>query len=284
MNKPFPVLPPLKEVIKNHGLLAKKSLGQSFLMNPTVTDYIAGAAGNLESGTVVEIGPGPGGLTRSLLKAGATNLVAIEKDQRCVAALQALQSAFPDQLTVTEQDALTFDYRLLEPQPMTVVANLPYNIATPLLLGWLKLIATKALPIAGMTLMFQREVGQRITATPGSKSYGRLSILCQWLCETYSVCELPPSAFTPPPKVHSTVVGFKPRALPVFEAGLESVETVTGAAFGQRRKMLRQSLKKLDVEVDKLFDQTGLAGDRRPEELSIEEFGSLAKAYEILRT
>lgn len=244
MSTDFPDLPPLKDVIREHGLLAKKSLGQNFLMNPSVTDYIAGSAGDLTKGTVVEVGPGPGGLTRSLLRAGANNLVALEKDERCVNALHQLSLAFPNRLTVLEQDALTFDYSSLGDSPVIIVANLPYNVATTLLIGWLKLIADKALPIQSMTLMFQREVGQRITASPGSKSYGRLSVLCQWLCDTYSVCELPPSAFTPPPKVHSTVVGFKPLAEPRFNTTLKSLETVTAAAFGQRRKMLRQSLKK----------------------------------------
>jgi len=252
MSTDFPDLPPLKDVIREHGLLAKKSLGQNFLMNPSVTDYIAGSAGDLTKGTVVEVGPGPGGLTRSLLRAGANNLVALEKDERCVNALHQLSLAFP------------------------------YNVATTLLIGWLKLIADKALPIQSMTLMFQREVGQRITASPGSKSYGRLSVLCQWLCDTYSVCELPPSAFTPPPKVHSTVVGFKPLAEPRFNTTLKSLETVTAAAFGQRRKMLRQSLKKLDVELETLLAEAQIAGTRRPEELSIQEFGQLASTYESL--
>ncbi len=282
MTRTFPELPPLREVIQNHGLLAKKSLGQNFLMNPTVTDYIAGSSGDLKTGTVIEIGPGPGGLTRSLLKAGTNNLLALEKDVRCVAALLQLQQAFPDQLTILEQDALAFDYGSLKEQPVTIVANLPYNIATPLLIGWLKLIASGTSTIQGMTLMFQREVGQRITAAPGNKSYGRLAIICQWLCDTYSVCELPPSAFTPPPKVHSAVVGFKPLASPRFKASLPCLEKVTAAAFGQRRKMLRQSLKKLDVELPALLATSDIAGDRRPEDLSIEEFCRLATAYEEL--
>jgi 16S rRNA (adenine1518-N6/adenine1519-N6)-dimethyltransferase len=276
-------LPPLRETIQAHGLLAKKSLGQNFLMNPSVTDHIARSAGNLSEGTVIEVGPGPGALTRSILGAGAARLVALEKDERCVAALAELSAKFPDNFSVQSQDALTFDYASLGASPIRIIANLPYNVATPLLIGWLKLISTKTVPIAGMTLMFQKEVADRITAAPGSKKFGRLGIISQWLCDTWKVCDLPPEAFTPAPKVHSSVVGFKPLDKPRFEARMEDLEALTAAAFGQRRKMLRQSLKSLEVPIAELLESAGINGELRGEALTIDDFGRLAQAVERLR-
>jgi 16S rRNA (adenine1518-N6/adenine1519-N6)-dimethyltransferase len=278
----FPELPPLKTVIEKHGLFAKKSLGQNFLMNPSITDFIAQAAGDITKDTVIEVGPGPGGLTRSLLRAGAQDIIALEKDERCVRALSELSVVFPGRLKILEQDALAFNYTDISKIPISIIANLPYNIATPLLVRWLSLIANHDLPVRNMTLMFQREVAQRITATPGTKSYGRLSIISQWLCDTYKVCDLPPEAFTPPPKVHSMVVGFKPLETPRFPASLIHLEAVTAAAFGQRRKMLRQSLKKLPVPVDTLLEKTGIDGRLRGDALAAEDFGKLARALEQL--
>lgn len=269
-----PSLPPLRDVIATHRLRAKRSLGQNFLLDLNLTGKIARAAGDLGGVNVIEIGPGPGGLTRALLDADAGRVIAIEHDRRCVEALSELQSAYPDRLTVIEADALKVDISALAPAPRKIVANLPYNIAAPLLIGWLRRIAAAPGSISGMTLMFQREVADRLTAQPGSKDYGRLTIISQWLCQIQRMFNLPPEAFTPPPKVISTVVNFMPRPEPLASADLASLEKITAAAFGQRRKMLRSSLRGLAIDLQSL----NIEGTRRAEELTVEQFCALARA------
>jgi 16S rRNA (adenine1518-N6/adenine1519-N6)-dimethyltransferase len=265
-------LPPLREVIARHGLDARRSLGQHFLMDLNLTDRIARAAGDLTRCSVVEIGPGPGGLTRSLLAANAPLVVAIEKDERCIAAVRELATAFPGRLQVVEADATTVDVRALAPAPRKIVANLPYNVATPLLLGWLR----HADAFAGLTLMFQKEVADRLVAAPGGKSYGRLSVIVQWLCEVRHDFNVDSRAFVPPPKVGSSVVTLIPRPVPLAAAAWTMLETVTAAAFGQRRKMLRGSLKGLALDPA----ACGIDPTRRAEDLCVEEFCALARALQ----
>ena len=270
-------LPPLREVIRRHGLSAKKSLGQNFLLDLNLTARIARAGGALEGITVVEIGPGPGGLTRALLAEGARRVIAIERDDRAIAALQEIAARYPGRLTVVSGDALEFDARAeLGDEPARVVANLPYNIATALLIGWL----TAAWPpwYDMLVLMFQREVAERITATPGNKSYGRLSVLANWRCETKILFDVAPSAFVPPPKVTSSVVRLIPRAAPL-SCDAVALQKVTEAAFGQRRKMLRQSLKSLGVDTQALLAAAGVAPTARAEEIPIEGFVALANNF-----
>ncbi len=264
-------VPPLRDVIRRHGLNAKRSLGQNFLLDSNLTDRIARTAGDLTGVNVVEVGPGPGGLTRSLLSAGAGRVVAIEKDDRCVAALAELHEAFGNRLTIVSGDALELDIGELAAAPRRIVSNLPYNIATPLLLKWLKEIEA----IDGMTLMFQKEVAERLTAPPRTKAYGRLSIVTQWLCEARFEFNVSKAAFTPPPKVVSSVVTLTPRPAPLAAATWNALEAVTAAAFGQRRKMLRSSLKSLDLDLGGL----GLPETARAEELSVEQFCAAARAY-----
>ncbi|MGF1640032.1 MAG: 16S rRNA (adenine(1518)-N(6)/adenine(1519)-N(6))-dimethyltransferase RsmA [Rhodospirillales bacterium] len=262
-------LPPLREVIARHGLDARRSLGQHFLTDLNLTDRIARAAGDLTGVAVIEVGPGPGGLTRSLLAAGAPLVVAVEKDARCVAALNDLAVAFADRLRVVEADALTVDVRALAPPPRKIVANLPYNVGTPLLLGWLR----DAGAFAGLTLMFQKEVADRLTARPGERTYGRLSVIAQWLCDVRHDFNVDARAFVPPPKVGSAVVTLVPRPRPLAEAAWATLEAVTAAAFGQRRKMLRGSLRALGLDPA----DCGIDPTRRAEELSVEEFCALAR-------
>jgi len=268
-------LPPLRDVIRRHELAAKKSLGQNFLLDLNLTAKIARAAGVTPGDTVIEVGPGPGGLTRALLAQGA-RVVAIERDERCLAALAEIGESYPGRLTVLAEDALGTDFaRVAEAGgPVRIVANLPYNIGTQLLIGWL---LTEPWPpfYASMTLMFQREVAERIVARPGTSAYGRLSVLAGWRTEARIVFDLPPQAFTPPPKVTSSVVHLVPRPSPLPVA-THALEHVTQAAFGQRRKMLRQSLKGLGGET--LLEKTGIDGTRRAETLSVEEFVRLARA------
>lgn len=271
-------LPPLRDVIARHGLGARHSLGQHFLLDQNLTDKIARNAGDLSEGTVVEIGPGPGGLTRSLLGQGAAHLLAVELDQRCISALEELQVVWPGHLTIVHADAMKTDLDELRrahglPGPVRVVANLPYNVSTALLIRWLEDLR----PFAGFTLMFQKEVADRLTARPREKSYGRLSVLTQWLTEVERLFTLPAAAFTPPPKVASAVVRLTPRPAPLAPAPMGAFERVTAAAFGQRRKMLRASLKSLG-DPAALLDAAGIDGTRRAEELSIEEFAALARA------
>jgi 16S rRNA (adenine1518-N6/adenine1519-N6)-dimethyltransferase len=268
-------LPPLREVIRAHGLVARKGLGQNFLLDLNLTDRIARAAGDLEGARILEVGPGPGGLTRALLAAGAREVVAIERDPRCLAALAGLAEAYPGRLRLVEGDARRLDETELVPPGTLVVANLPYNVATPLLLKWLKRIEH----FAGFTLMFQKEVAERLAAAPGGKTYGRLSVMCQWLCEVRLRFDIPPRAFVPPPKVTSTVVGLEPRPAPLAPATWPALETVVAAAFGQRRKMLRSSLKVLGVDTGALLEEAGLDGRARAEEIDVAGFCALARVY-----
>ena len=270
--EPQPALPPLRDIIRRHALDARRRLGQNFLLDLNLTRRIARAAAPLEACDVIEIGPGPGGLTRALLFEGARRVVAIERDQRCIAALAELAAAFPDRLTVVEADALTIDPVPLAAPPRKIVANLPYNIATPLLIGWLRQIEAYAC----LVLMFQKEVAERLTAERRTPQYGRLAVLAQWLCTVERVFDVPPRAFVPPPKVTSTVVRLTPRAKPLGECRMEDLERVTAAAFGQRRKMLRQSLKSLGGDTAALLAATGIPGTARAEELPIEAFCALA--------
>lgn len=266
-------LPPLRDVIAEHGLAARKALGQNFLLDLNLTRKIASYSIVSQNIHVLEIGPGPGGLTRALVAAGAAQVIALEKDTRCIAALATTITAAGGRLTVLEQDALEADPIALLPSPRAVVANLPYNIATVLLIGWLRRIDE----YASLTLMFQREVADRITAAPGSRNYGRLSVLCGWLTQARRVLDLPPGAFTPPPKVSSAVVHIAPRAKRDRAVPIAAVEAVTRAAFGQRRKTLRQSLKGLPVPADTLLAAACIDGGRRAETLNIEEFLALAR-------
>jgi 16S rRNA (adenine1518-N6/adenine1519-N6)-dimethyltransferase len=272
-------LPPLREVIAAHGIAARRSLGQNFLLDLNLTRRIARAAcidakGPLDNATVIEIGPGPGGLTRALLAEGARRVIAIERDPRCLAALASLTDAYPGRLDLIEGDALTLDPATLCDPPRRIVANLPYNIATALLLRWLDNIRA----YETLTLMFQREVAERLTAAPRTPSYGRLSIITQWLCEARILFDIPARAFTPAPKVTSTVVQLTPRPTPLAPADKVMLERVTAAAFGQRRKMLRASLRTLGVPSETLLAETGIAPTARAEELSVEDFCALACA------
>jgi len=269
-----PDLPPLRAVIARHGLAARRALGQHFLLDLNLTRRIARAAGDLSHGTVIEIGPGPGGLTRALLEVGARQVIAIERDERCRPALAELEAAFPGRLTVIAADALDVDAGRLGAPPRRIVANLPYNVATPLLIQWLGMVDA----FAGLTLMFQKEVADRLTARPRTKDYGRLSILTQWLTEPRRLFDIPARAFTPPPKVTSTVVQLTPRSAPLHAADRALLERVTAAAFGQRRKMLRQSLKSLTADPAALLARVGIEETRRAEELDVGQFCALAQA------
>jgi 16S rRNA (adenine1518-N6/adenine1519-N6)-dimethyltransferase len=274
-------LPPLREVIARHGLAAKKQLGQNFLLDLNLTGRIARTAGPLEGVTVIEVGPGPGGLTRALLAEGAKKVVAIERDARVMPILAEIAAAYPGRLEVIEADALEIDYRKLADGPTRIVANLPYNIATPLLTGWLTLDPWPSF-FDSLTLMFQREVAERIVARPGGEAFGRLGVLAGWRTEARIAFNVDRRAFTPPPKVTSSVVHLRPRgvdpAIPV-----RNLEAVTKAAFGQRRKMVRQSLKSLGVPVEALLAAAGLKGDERAEDLPIEAFLAMARALEGIR-
>ena len=269
---PIAGLPPLREVIAKYGLGARHSLGQHFLLDSNLCRRIARAGGSLEGRSVIEVGPGPGGLTRAILDEGAARVVAIEKDRRCIEALMELAAVSEGRLDVVEGDALAVDPAALVPGPRRVIANLPYNVATPLLLGWLR----NAASYEGLTLMFQKEVADRLAATPRTKSYGRLSIITQWLCAVRFAFNVDKRAFTPPPKVTSSVVLLTPRPEPVAPASWQALETVTAAAFGQRRKMLRSSLKSLAIDLE----STGIRPEARAEELSVADFCTLARTWE----
>jgi len=268
-------LPPLREVIARHNLAARKSLGQHFLLDLNLTGRIARAAGDLSQGTVIEIGPGPGGLTRALLDCGARHVVAIERDPRAVVIQHEIAAAYPDRLTVMEGDALVIDAAQLGEPPRRIVANLPYNVSTVLLLGWLRQIAA----FDSLTLMFQKEVVDRLTASPRTPDYGRLSVITQWLCDVRPLFNVDRRAFTPPPAVTSTVVMLVPRPQPLAPARFETMEKITAAAFGQRRKMLRSSLKALG-DADALLAATGLEPTARAEELPVEAFCALARTVD----
>jgi 16S rRNA (adenine1518-N6/adenine1519-N6)-dimethyltransferase len=271
-------LPPLREVIARHGLSARHEFGQHFLFDLNLTRRIARAAGDLASGTTVEIGPGPGGLTRALLLEGAGHVVAIERDPRCRAALAGIAEVYPGRLTLVDGDALDVDVTALGATPRRVVANLPYNVGTQLLLTWLRALAADPAALAGLTLMFQREVADRLLAVPGTKAYGRLSVLSQWLCVVRRAFNLPREAFTPPPKVASTVVHLTPRPAPSHPAPAATLQAVTAAAFGQRRKMLRQSLKQVRADAAGLCAAAGIDPTARAEDLDVAAFCALARA------
>ena len=278
MPEPPPDLPPLRDVLSRHGLAARRKLGQNFLLDLNLTGRIARAAGPLTNVTVIEIGPGPGGLTRALLETDARQIIALERDRRCIAALDELAMAYSGRLQIVEGDALETDLTFLaEPgATLKIVANLPYNIAMPLLIKWLRQIDD----FAGMTLMFQKEVAQRLAAAPGSKSYGRLSIIAGWLCGIEAMFDISPQAFVPPPKVTSTVVALTPRAQPLAPARMEVLERVTAATFGQRRKMLRSSLKSISDDPTALLIGCGIDPTARAEELDITAFCALARAID----
>jgi 16S rRNA (adenine1518-N6/adenine1519-N6)-dimethyltransferase len=272
-------LPPLREVIRRHDLSAKKSLGQNFLLDLNLTARIARAGGPLDGITVVEIGPGPGGLTRALLASGARRVIAIERDSRAVAALAEIEAHYPGRLTVIPDDALAVDIApRLDAGPARIVANLPYNISTALLVRWL---STEPWPpwFDMMVLMFQREVAERIVAKPGEKAFGRLAVLAGWRTEAKIMFDVAPSAFVPPPKVISSVVRLVPRPAPL-PCRRTSLERVTAAAFGQRRKMLRQSLRSLGTDAAALLTAAGIDGAVRAEEVAVEGFVALANALD----
>jgi 16S rRNA (adenine1518-N6/adenine1519-N6)-dimethyltransferase len=279
VSTPADGLPPLREVIRRHGLAAKRSLGQNFLLDLNLTARIARAAGPLEGVAVVEIGPGPGGLTRALLGAGARRVIAIERDDRAMAALGEIAGRHPGRLTVVAADALDFDPRpLLGTGPARVVANLPYNIASALLVKWL---AAEPWPpwYDRLVLMFQREVAERIVAAPGGKAYGRLSVLAGWRTQAKILFDVHPSAFVPPPMVTSSLVELVPRSSPpACDRAL--LERATAAAFGQRRKMLRQSLKTLGLDPLPLIAAAGLEPTARAEDVPVQGFVALARALE----
>ena len=271
-------LPPLREAIRRHGLSARKSLGQNFLLDLNLTGRIARAAGPLAGVTVVEVGPGPGGLKRALLAEGAGQVIAIERDERAIAALEEIAAHYPGRLTIVAGDALAFDAAtMLGGGPTRVVANLPYNIATALLVSWL---TVEPWPpwYDRLTLMFQREVAERIVAKPGSKTYGRLSVLAGWRTEAKILFDIAPSAFVPPPKVISSLVQLVPRAAPrACDRG--ALERVTAAAFGQRRKMLRQSLRSLGPDPLPLLAAAGIEPTARAEDVPVDGFVALARAF-----
>jgi 16S rRNA (adenine1518-N6/adenine1519-N6)-dimethyltransferase len=268
-------LPPLREVIERHGLAAKKSLGQNFLFDLNLTRRIARTALPFDGHTIVEIGPGPGGLTRALLMEGAPHVIAVERDNRALAALAEIEAAFPGRLAVIEGDALDVSWSDIVKGPAKIVANLPYNIGTPLLTGWL---TDGPWPpwFASLTLMFQKEVAERIAAKPGTEHYGRLSVLCQWRCEVHKMFDVHRSAFTPPPKITSAIVQLVPK-MPAIACNVKVLERVTAAAFGQRRKMLRQSLKAVFGVPEEILSRLGIAPTARAEELSVDDFARLAQ-------
>ncbi len=273
---------PLRDVIAAHDLMAKKSLGQNFLFDLNLTRRIARAA-EAEGAVVYEVGPGPGGLTRGLLAEGAIKVIAVERDDRCLAALADIAAVYPGKLVIVGEDAMKIDETALLAAhgvsgPVRVAANLPYNVGTALLIKWLTAPVWPPF-FASLTLMFQREVAERIVAQPGTAHYGRLSVLAQWRCRARMLFDVAPSAFVPPPKIISTIVRLEPLAEPVAPADLADLERVTAAAFGQRRKMLRQSIKTLTNDAVGLLDAAGIIATERPERLSVAEFAALARAF-----
>lgn len=279
-------LPPLREIISRYGLAARKGLGQHFLLDLNLTARIARAANDIAGATVIEVGPGPGGLTRALLAAGAGQVVAIEKDPRCLDALGSLVAASEERLTLVPGDALTIGEQALlaaegaSPGPVWIIANLPYNVATVLIIKWLRQIAATSTRYAGLVLLLQKEVADRLIARPRTKAYGRLSVMCQWLCDTVPCFDIGARAFTPPPKVDSTVVRLTPLAKPRAPAAWDDMEMVTRAAFGQRRKMLRASLRTIaGANAEVLLAAADIRAEARAEELPVEVFATLASAY-----
>ena len=269
-------LPPLKDVISRHQLRAKKSLGQNFLLDLNLTSKIARYAGNLDQFDILEIGPGPGGLTRSLLHEGARKVVAIEKDNRCIEALEEIQATFPGRLKLLQGDALSTNASEHLADPVRIIANLPYNIGTELLVRWL---TSKTWPSfwQSMTLMFQKEVANRIVASPGSKAYGRLSVMSQWRCATKIAFNVPATAFTPPPKVESALVHFEALKEPKFPAEVEVLEFVVSKAFNQRRKMLRGALKGYFQNVEEGLLSIGVLPTRRAEDITVQEYCAMSQ-------
>ncbi|MBA70082.1 MAG: 16S rRNA (adenine(1518)-N(6)/adenine(1519)-N(6))-dimethyltransferase [Rhizobiales bacterium] len=281
MTLSFDGLPPLRDVVARHGLDALKALGQNFLFDLNLTQKIARSAGPLDDHVVIEVGPGPGGLTRALLASGAKKLIAIERDTRCLPALAEISAHYPGRLEVIEGDALKTDLaELAAGAPTRIVANLPYNVGTQLLIDWLTRDVDNPF-WSSMTLMFQKEVGQRIVAKPGSNHYGRLGVLAGWIAEAEILFDIPPQAFNPPPKVTSSVVHLTPRPSRI-PCRLDDLERITQAAFGQRRKMLRQSLKPLGGEA--LLEAAEIDPTRRAETLSLEEFCLLARRWRDARS
>lgn len=272
-------LPPLRDVIATHGIAAKKSLGQNFLLDLNLTAKIARMAGDLSGADVLEVGPGPGGLTRGLLASGARRVLAIEKDPRCMAALAEIAVAYPGQLQVINADALEIDATAHLTAPIKVAANLPYNVGTELLVRWLT--PPEWPPFwDSLTLMFQREVAQRIVATPGSKAYGRLALLAQWRADPTIVLDLPPEAFTPAPKVSSAVVHLTALPVPRYPAQPDTLNRVVAAAFNQRRKMLRSALKSLAPDIEDRLNAVGIAPTERAEQVELEAFCALARTFD----
>jgi 16S rRNA (adenine1518-N6/adenine1519-N6)-dimethyltransferase len=275
-------LPPLRDVVRRHGLIARKSLGQNFLFDLNLTERIARAAEPLADVSVFEVGPGPGGLTRALLALGAQHVIAVERDERAIAALGEIADHYPGRLEIVAADALEFDPRTtLDGKPARIVANLPYNIATPLLISWLTIEPWPPWYDRAV-LMFQREVAERIVAAPGSKTYGRLSVLVQWRCEARILFDVNPSAFVPAPKVTSSVLKIVPRTSPAV-CDRRLLENVTQAAFGQRRKMLRQSLRSLNADVANLLAAADLDPTARAEDISVDGYVALAQALAAFR-
>ena len=269
-------LPPLKDIISRYEIRAKKSLGQNFLLDLNLTSKIARYAGNLKQSDVLEIGPGPGGLTRSLLNEGARQVVSIEKDNRCIAALEEIQSLFPGRLRLLQGDALSMNFTQYLTDPIKIIANLPYNIGTELLVRWLN---SKNWPSfwQSMTLMFQKEVANRIVARPGSKAYGRLSVMSQWRCNTKIAFNIPATAFTPPPKVESAVVHFEALNEPKFPAEVDKLEFVVSKAFNQRRKMLRGALKGHFINVEEGLFSIGVLPTKRAETITVQEYCAMSQ-------
>ena len=273
-------LPPLREVIAKYDLAARRALGQNFLLDLNLTAKIARAAGDLTAGATIEVGPGPGGLTRALLSHGARELITIERDARCLGALAEIAAAYPGKLTIMEGDALAVDCARLGSAPRRIVANLPYNIATPLIIKWMQ----QGAAFASLTVMVQKEVADRLIARPRTKDYGRLSVLAQFLSRPRRLFDLPPRAFVPAPKVTSTVIELLPLPEPAFPARLADLERTTQAAFGQRRKMLRQSLRSLGGDTEALMAAAEITPTARAEELTVAQFAALARALEKMRS
>lgn len=274
-------LPPLRDVIDTHGLSAKKSMGQNFLLDLNLTAKIARMAGSLDTHDVLEVGPGPGGLTRGLLSEGARKVLAVEKDERCLPILEEISAAYPDRLQYINDDALEIDVSAHLTPPIRICANLPYNVGTELLVRWLTPVQWPPF-WDSLTLMFQREVANRIVATPGSKAYGRLALLTQWRADAQIVMELPPEAFVPAPKVHSAVVHLTALQQPRFEADAKVLNRVVAAAFNQRRKMLRAGLKGVAPDIEDRLIAAGIKPTERAEQVSLEAFCALAR--EVAKT
>ena len=267
-------LPSLKEVINTHGLRAKRSLGQNFLLDPSILSHIVKAAGSLQGRTVVEVGPGPGGLTRYILEHPIEHLYVIEMDSRCIEIMEELQEHYLEQLSIITGDALKIDCSQLGQPPRKIISNLPYNISVPLLFQWLEHIED----FESLTLLFQKEVAKRITAQPRTSDYGKLSIMTQWCCDVSKVFDIPAGAFLPAPKVTSTLVNIRPKPAPA-KVDDKALQAVTQAGFNQRRKMLRASLKSIVSDPLSLLEKAGIEPTRRAEELSVDEFCHLANAF-----